>query len=483
MEKVNTTDYDVIVIGAGISGINAAYRLQTQAPGFSFTILEARDGMGGTWDFFKYPGIRSDSDLWTFGFPWAPWTEQRAIADGASIKAYIEHTAKTHHIDEKIQYHHKVIASDWSSDQQQWRLDVDVRGEQKQFHAKFVLFASGYYDYAKPLQTTINGIENFNGTVVHPQYWPSDLDYANKDTVIIGSGATAITLLPNLAEKASHVTMLQRSPGYILSLPNRGDDFVTAYLPQWLSYRINRLKALILPWLFYLYCTNFPASARKVVKKATLPRLPKGMEYVEPTYNPWEQRMCFSPDGDFYDALNSGKAEMVTGKIATMTADSIVLESGQKIHADIICTATGLKLQLAGGTNITVDGEKYSIPDKFMWKGVMLQDLPNAALVIGYTNASWTLGADATAQMVCRLLNNMRKQGNTSFVPRVPVEDKMKEAPVLNLNSTYVTKGKSELPKAGDKGQWKPRWTYFQDIYEARFGDVTTGLQFYRVAT
>jgi len=283
MANPPSPDFDVVVIGAGISGINAAYRLQTQAPNFSYTILEARNGMGGTWDFFKYPGIRSDSDLWTFGFPWAPWQEQRAIADGASIKAYIEKTAKDHGIDRKIQYGRKVVTADWSSDQQLWRLGVECQEGMKMMHAKFVLFGTGYYDYANPLPTTIKGLENFKGTLVHPQYWPSDLNYDDKNVVIIGSGATAITLLPNLAEKASHVTMVQRTPGYILSLPNRGDSYVNRYLPVWMSYRINRIMNLILPTLFVLFCRYFPKAAREIVRKRTTPLLPKGMEYQEPT--------------------------------------------------------------------------------------------------------------------------------------------------------------------------------------------------------
>lgn len=336
------------------------------------------------------------------------------------------------------------------------------------------------------MPTKINGLENFKGTVVHPQFWPSDLDYSNKNVVIIGSGATAITLLPNLAEKASHVTMLQRSPGYILSLPNRGDDWVTKYLPNWLSYRINRLKALTIPYLFFLFCRRFPQQARDIVRKRTIPLLPKNIPHdphFEPTYNPWEQRMCFCPDGDFYESLNNGKADIATGKIKAMTDDTVILESGQELKADVIVTATGLKIQLAGGAKIVIDGEPINIGTKFMWKGIMLQDMPNAAFCIGYTNASWTLGADAVAQTVCRLLNNMKKRGDTSFVPRLEDPESLSAQPTLNLNSTYVKEGKDAMPKAGDKGQWAARTNYFSDMWQARFGDVTTGLQFYRVST
>lgn len=486
-EKPSSTSFDVVIIGAGISGINAAYRVQTQLPGSSYTILEARGGIGGTWDFFRYPGIRSDSDLHTFGFPWRPWTEQRPIADGASIVNYIRETASAEGIDKHIQFHHKLITADWSSDEQAWRLAVDADGEKKYLHARFLILGTGYYDYAEPLRTTISGMENFKGTIVHPQFWPEDLDYAGKNIVVIGSGATAVTLLPSLAEKAAHVTMLQRSPGYLLTIPNHNTgSWARALLPAWLAHKVDRLRFMILPFLFYNFCRMFPNAARNILRSATVKQLPKTIPHdphFEPTYNPWDQRMCMCPDGDFYKALRQGTTSVATGHIKTITPNSVVLQSGQEIDADIIVTATGLKLQLAGGAMLSVDGQRINISDKFLWKGVMMQDLPNLAFVIGYTNASWTLGADATALLVCRLINYMKKNGATSATPRVANPEKLKSMPVLDLNSTYIAKAKGAMPKAGNMGPWKARSNYFVDYYNAKFGDINTGLEFKSVST
>ncbi|KAF2087587.1 FAD/NAD(P)-binding domain-containing protein [Saccharata proteae CBS 121410] len=485
MDNKIEVDYDVVIIGAGISGINAAYRVKTQCPTNSWAIFEARDAIGGTWDLFKYPGIRSDSDLHTFGFPWRPWTEQKAIADGASIAKYIRETAAAEGIDKKIHFKHKLSEMDWSSKTNTWTLDVDVDGVQKEYTARYVIMASGYYDYNEPLQASIPGLDNFKGTIIHPQFWPSDLDYADKNMVVIGSGATAVTLLPNLGEKAKHVTMLQRSPGYLLSLPSVSplDTLIRAVLPQSWSHVLIRMRFLVIGYLFFQFCRAFPSAARKVVKAATVKQLPKNVPHdphFEPSYNPWEQRLCICPDGDFYKSLHEGKCSVSTGHIRTITADTIELESGETIPADIIVTATGLKIQLAGGAKLSVDGNRINIGDKFLWKGVMLQDLPNAALVMGYTNASWTLGADATAQLVTRLINHMRVNNMAACVPRLEDEGSLKACPTLNLNSTYVKKAAGMMPKAGDKGPWQARKSYFSDVWNAKFGDVETGLQFYR---
>ncbi|EOD51198.1 putative flavin-containing monooxygenase-like protein [Neofusicoccum parvum UCRNP2] len=487
-EKPN--DYDVIIIGAGISGINAAYRIQTQMPeGTKYAILEARDNMGGTWDLFKYPGIRSDSDLHTFGFPFRPWSEQKAIADGASIVKYIKETAATYGIDQHIQYHHKLITANWSSDAQSWSLEVDGNGERKRFNSSFLLMATGYYDYHEPLATTIPGLEDFKGTIVHPQFWPEDLDYTNKKMVIIGSGATAITLLPVLAEKAKHVVMLQRSPGYIISLPTVSplDRITRAILPSFIAHSLIRWRFLVQGYLFFHFCRAFPNAARRLIRLGTLKQLPKGVSHdphFVPNYNPWEQRMCVCPDGDFYKSLQEGTSSIATGQIKTVSARGVELENGERLDdVDVIVTATGLKIQLAGGAKLFVDGEQVDPGTKFLWKGVMLQDVPNAAFVIGYTNASWTLGADATAQLCTRLINHMRSKGMTSAVPRIESPEDLEPMPVLNLNSTYVQKAQGVLPKAGDKGPWVARKSYFTDIWNAKFGDIKTGLQFYRVST
>lgn len=481
----NVEIHDVIIIGAGISGINAAYRMQSQLPGSEYTILEARHTLGGTWDLFKYPGIRSDSDLHTFGFQWMPWTENRPIADGESIKRYMDECTKHFGIDKKIQYNHKVLSGNWDSKEQTWVLELEVNGtERKQVRGRFVILGTGYYDYNEPLPTTIPGLQNFKGTIVHPQFWPSDLDYADKKVVVVGSGATAITLLPSLADKAKQVIQLQRSPSYILSLPNNAKQgWLTSFLPRWMQLRVERVRNLVFPFLFFRFCRAFPNAARNLIRLGTTKQLPKNIPHdphFEPTYNPWEQRMCLCPDGDFYAALKRGNAEIVTDTIQNIHDHGIDLASGNSIEdVDIIVTATGLKIQLAGGATWSVDGAPVNIPSKFLWRSVMLQDTPNLAFVIGYTNASWTPGADATAQLVARLLRDMKKAGQTSAVPRLDDSAaEMKSAPVLNLNSTYIKSAMDKLPKTGDKGPWVRRDNYFSDIWTAKHGDLKTGLEF-----
>ena len=472
-------DYDVVVVGAGISGINAGYRLQSEIKGCKYTIFEARDSMGGTWDLFKYPGLRSDSDLHTFGFPWRPWPKERAIADGASIKEYLVDTAAVFGIDKHIKYKHKTLSADWLSASQVWTLTVEHEGKQTCVSTRFMILCTGYYDYDKPLQTEIAGIDNFKGTKVHPQFWPQDLDYSGKRMVVVGSGATAVTLLPSLAEKASHVTMLQRSPGYLVALPGIDPTGALAkrWLPRWLAYRILRLKFLILPFLFFKFCRAYPHTARRLLKRRTQRLLPPDVPispHFEPKYNPWEQRLCIAPDGDFYKALHQGKTSVRTGHIQTMTPNSIFLEDGTEIPADVIVTATGLKVLFAGGISIFIDGERMDVTSKFLWKGVMLQDLPNAAFVLGYTNASWTLGSDATALHCCRLIKHMRTHGQSSSVPRVNHENQgaaeIQARSPFNLSSTYVKRAEKEMPKAGDRGPWRSRTTYFWDLWEARYG-------------
>ncbi|GAB7352662.1 hypothetical protein MBLNU459_g3027t1 [Dothideomycetes sp. NU459] len=488
-DKSSENIFDVVIIGAGISGINAAYRLQEQAPDRTYTILEARHALGGTWDLFKYPGIRSDSDLHTFGFPFYPWTEERAIADGPSIKRYMETTAATFGIDQKIQYHHKLLAADWSTDQQGWSLTVDASGENKFFHSKFVIFCSGYYDYNEALPAQIPGIDKFEGPVIHPQFWPEDLDYENKEVVIIGSGATAITLLPNLAEKAKNVIMLQRSPTYIVSIPqvNGLSYYARRLLPLNWAYKFTRLQFLILPFLFFKFCKSFPNAARKQLKKGAAKQLPKDYPLepnFEPKYSPWDQRLCVSPNGDFYQCIREGKAEVVTAHIKQVTEKTISLEgSDRKLQPDIIVTATGLKLLMAGGAQISVDKTPITISDKHLWKGIMLQDVPNAAIVVGYTNASWTLGADATAQFVTRLLNKMKNEGISQATPTLDASSKMGNQSILNLNSTYVVKAKGDLPKAGDRAPWLPRSHYLTDLWESKYGNISQDMLFSRIST
>lgn len=475
--------HDVVIIGAGISGINAAYRLQCRLPDYSYTILEARDSLGGTWDLFNYPGIRSDSDLHTFGFPWQPWPKDNDIADGPSIKKYMHDTAAKHGIDRHIQFQKRVTSCDWSSKQQLWRLTIEVHGRTEIQHGRFLIIGTGYYDYKNPLPAIIPGIENFKGKVVHPQFWPEDLDYADKKVIIIGSGATAVTLLPNLAEKAKVVTMLQRSPSYVASRP-MSDPMVNLakrWLPSGLALSFARWKNLLFGYALVWWCRAFPQAARRMLKSVTVKQLPKTIPHnpnFEPSYNPWEQRLCLCPDGDFFEALRKGKGDVVTGHIKTMTANTIVLESGQELDADIIITATGLKVQLVGGATVSVDGTAISLGNKFIWRGTMIQDIPNAFVITGYTDASWTPGADATSRLITRLLSHMKGRGMVAATPRLAHPERLKPVPLLNLSSTYLRVATDVLPQSSSTGPWKAKSNYFVDMYYALFGNITDGLEF-----
>jgi len=481
--------FDVLIIGAGISGINSAYRLQEGLPDYSYAILEGREEIGGTWSLFKYPGIRSDSDLHTFGFPWDPWKEDRAIADAPSILNYVKTTAARHGIDKHVRYSHKVEHMNWSSEQQHWQLDVTVNGsEKKTFYSRFLLLGTGYYDYKTPLQSKIPGIENFKGTVVHPQFWPENLDYADKKVVIIGSGATAVTLLPNMVDKVKRITMLQRSPGYFLPIPltEPVDQLIKKVLPESWAYTLIRIRFMLVSFLFFQFCRLFPKQGIKVLRKGTEKALPPNIPFdphFVPKYKPWEQRMCITPGGDFFAALRTGKADVVTDTIETVTANGITLKSGQTLDADIIITATGLKIQFGGGATVSVDNQPFQLSQKYTWRGAMLQDLPNLTFVFGYTNASWTLGADATAQLWVRILKSMRDKNMTSVVPRMSENEGVLNVPFLNLNSSYIQAAEKDLPRGGDRGPWKPRSSFLKDIWFARFGDIQTGLHFTRVST
>ncbi|GIC92541.1 flavin-containing monooxygenase [Aspergillus udagawae] len=475
-------DYDIIIVGAGISGINAAYRIQSQFPNYRYAILEARNAIGGTWDLFKYPGIRSDSDLFTFGFSWNPWNQNNPIAEGASISKYMRDTAAQYGIDKHIHFQHRLLAADWSSADSVWKLAIDHEGEPKSYTARFVIFGTGYYNYNEPLAADVPGLGQFQGKVIHPQFWPEDLDYTGKKVVIIGSGATAVTLLPKMAEKAAKVTMLQRSPTYILALPNHQSSLLSWILPNTVNRKLQRLRWIITSRLFFLFCQTFPWMARLLLKLSVVRQLPKNVPHdphFKPRYNPWDQRLCICPDGDFFKSLHTGHADVKTDTIRQVTANGIELNSGDFLDADIIVTATGLKLQIAGGTSITVDGEKQRVSDKYLWNGVMLQDLPNASFVIGYTNASWTLGADATALFVCRLLKWMERHHKVAATPRLnPVLGRqMQPRRLLNLNSTYVAAAEKDLPKAADRGPWQPRDNYLSDLMFAKYGRLDEGLE------
>ncbi|KAI3318855.1 FAD/NAD(P)-binding domain-containing protein [Xylariaceae sp. AK1471] len=480
----DSLDFDVVIVGAGISGINGAYRVQTQGPpGMKYVILESRDSIGGTWDLFHYPGIRSDSDIFTFGLPWSPWGTTESMASGDRIKDYLIRSAQSAGIDQHICYRHKVEAADWQSARQCWELKVSVPGKDKPaiFRSRFLLLGTGYYDYETPLETVIPGIENFKGKVIHPQFWPEDYDYTGKDVVIIGSGATAVTILPTITDKAKHATMLQRSPGYVFSLPT--SSFFTrllfAILPATMAHTFNRLLWAFKSTLTTMFCKTFPELAKKFIRRETVRQLPPDIKWdphFKPRYNPWDQRFCACMNGDFFAALRSGKASVVTDKIKTVTANSIELESGAALHPDVIVTATGLKLKFGGGIQFSLDGENFNVSDKFAWKAAMLQDVPNLLFMTGYEDASWTLGAEVSVQLFLRLLRVMEQKKANVVVPKASAPA-MDEKPMMSLSSTYVTTAGKVFPKGGT-GHWGPKTNYFADMLGAKWGNVTQDLVF-----
>ena len=478
-------DLDVLVVGAGISGINAAYRIQSQFPNTRYAVLEARSSVGGTWDLFRYPGIRSDSDLFTFGFPWNPWNQPQPIAEGSAILQYIKQSAAQTGVDQHIRFHHQVTAADWSSEHQRWTLSVELQRPQQQpqqlqLTTRFLVWSTGYYNYHQPLPADIPGLERFQGQTIHPQFWPEQLDYRGKKIVIIGSGATAVTLLPTLAQQAAHTTMLQRSPTYIVSVPNgSARAWYSRWLPDGLYRRWKRYSWILTARLFFLVCQTFPGFMKRALRRRASEQLPARIPvdpHFTPRYNPWDQRVCFSPDGDFYQSLRDGTADVKTDTIRQVVGHGIELASGETLPADIIITATGLQLEMSGAARVAVDGRPIHPPDHYVWRSMMLNDVPNSVFIIGYTNASWTLGADATARFICRLLHLLRARRASSVVPRL--DGPVQPVRLMNLQSTYMTRAESALPKAGDRAPWRPRESYYADSLFVDYGDVTGALEF-----
>lgn len=475
--------FDVVIIGAGISGINAAYRIQDDGPSdLTYAILEARDSIGGTWDLFKYPGIRSDSDIFTFGFPWNPWKHSETLASGGMIKDYMIESARSAGINHHICYNHSVSEANWRSDKRMWELKVTRLGDKKpvSFQARFVLLGTGYYNYETPMETTIPGIENFEGKVIHPQFWPEDYDYTNKDVVVIGSGATAVTIVPSMADKVKRITMLQRSPGYIFPLPGHSHftTIISTLLPLSVAYFFNRLLWLFKSYISNYFCRSCPGLAKRIIKSVTINQLPPSVSWdphFKPRYNPWDQRLCASLNGDFFAAIRSGKADIVTDNIKTVTAKTIELQSGTTLHPDVIITATGLKLRFGGGINFKVNNRPVVVSDRYAWRALMLQDVPNLFFIFGYENASWTLGADVAAQFFVRISNKMKNCGYTVVVPQLDTSKGMQTKPMMSLNSTYLKNAGSILPKGG-AGQWSPKSNYFLDMAGAKWGDVVSDL-------
>ena len=489
MQPQGRVDYDVVIVGAGISGITFAYRLQERNPKLSYCILERRDELGGTWSFFKYPGLRSDSDMHTFGFPWAAWTGPKPLADGSAIAEYMRQAVVDKGIDQRIKVRHKVEQLSWSSKRTCWTIDAIVNDtDYVTLSSRFVLLATGYFDYEQPLRAHVPGIEQFRGNVVHPQFWPEDLSVKEKNVAIIGSGATAITLLPALAREAKHTTIVQRSPSYILSIPveDQFERTMRAHLPVALASRLIRLKWIMFPIMFRKLCLWFPNAARRFMRKTTMAELGTGESldpHFNPRYNPFEQRMCMCPDGDFYQCLRDGRGSIKTGSIDEVTQTSIKLNSGEELRPDIIVTATGLQLRLGGGIKMLVDGTLVHIPDKHVWRGLMLEDIPNLTFSFGYLDAAWTLGVDISAQMTCRLLKQMEIDNVAAIVPEMNGKDKCKVSEIrfMPLKSTYVEKGLSALPKLADRSQWRQRSTYLWEVLALRFADIRTDLRWIKV--
>lgn len=468
---------DVLIIGAGISGIGAGYHLKANSPGKSFAILEGRETMGGTWDLFKYPGIRSDSDMYTLGYSFRPWTDPKAIADGPSILKYVKDTAREHGIDKHIRFSHKVISADWSTPDALWHIKAE-RGPKKEpvsFTANFLFMCGGYYNYDEAFTPEFEGREDFKGEVIHPQFWPEDMDYSGKKVVVIGSGATAMTLVPSMTDKAEHVTMLQRTPTYVVSRPGTDAfaNFMRKYLPSKLAYGITRWKNVLFGMYFYRMCMTKPAKVKDYLLGMIREEL--GEEEVKkhftPTYNPWDQRLCLVPDSDLYEALKSGKASAVTDHIDRFTEGGIKLKSGETLDADIIVTATGLKLQVWNGLDVSVDGKLMTAADTMAYKGFMYSGIPNMASSFGYTNASWTLKCDLTCEYVCRLLNHMDAKGLDQATPSF-TEGDVEVEPWLDLKSGYVQRAMESFPKQGSKTPWKLHQNYAKDLVMLRFGSL-----------
>ncbi|KAI2467068.1 FAD/NAD(P)-binding domain-containing protein [Annulohypoxylon bovei var. microspora] len=479
MEK----EYDFIIIGAGLSGVNAAYRLKTLLPECSYTILEAREEIGGTWSFFKFPGVRSDSELTLLGLPWRPWKHEMDMADAALILDYIQDAARDEGIDKKIQFSHRVTGANWSSEEQHWTLSVLAGDVKKEYSAKFLLACTGYYDYAKPLQAEIPGIENFRGTVAHPQFWPKDLYYADKKVIIIGSGATAATMVPAMAKTASQVTMLQRSPSYVMSLPrsNRVNVWLKKHLPERIAHSINWWLSLFFENLFIYFSITFPNQMRKILTKEMKAQFPDNVDvdvHFNPKYNPWDQRVNMCPDGEFFKAFHRGNCDVVTDRIKTVTEDGILTESGKKLEADIIVTATGLHLHLFGGIIPTVDGESVDIGTRYCWRGAMLSGLPNAGTVTGYTTTSWTIGADACVKLLFKVWKHMKKVGATSVVPVHAQDDLHSSKPVVAHSSTYFVMAQSRFPRVTGESPWYGRKNVYYDWFKLWFGSMTKGLEY-----
>ncbi|RIV41573.1 flavin-containing monooxygenase [Micromonospora radicis] len=477
---------DVLIVGAGLSGIGAACQLRRRCPDKTFAVLEAREAIGGTWDLFRYPGLRSDSDMFTLGYSFAPWRAPKAIAAGSTILDYLRRVADEHDVTRHVRFRHRVVRAEWSSRQARWTVLVrrDDTAETVTLTCAFLYACTGYYRYDTGHTPRFTGQERFAGRIVHPQHWPADLDHAGRTVVVIGSGATAVTLVPALARRAARVTMLQRSPTYVLALPARDAlaDRLRRHLPAGWAYRLIRSKNVLLLTANYQLSRRAPGLVRRLLRRSVARRLPAGFDvdrHFAPRYDPWDQRLCVDPDGELFAALADGRAEVVTDTVDRFTADGIRLTSGAHLPADVVVTATGLELLALGGMTLRVDDVDVDLPRTVAYKGLMLSGVPNFAMTLGYTNASWTLKADLVAGYVCRLLRHLDRTGTRVVTPLAPTDGY--RAPLIGLSSGYVRRGVAALPRQGRRAPWRLHQNYPLDLLRLRYGRLTDpGVRFSR---
>ena len=467
---------DIIIVGAGLSGVGAACHLERKNPDKSYIIFEARDELGGTWSLFKYPGIRSDSDMYTFGFSFKTWDNPKSFADAPNILKYLNEAASEYKIKDKIKYQTKVLSANFDTQNKLWSITTkDKNGNEEIYHSRFLFSCTGYYNYDEGYTPNFNGMENFQGKIIHPQHWPENLDYKNKRVVVIGSGATAVTIVPEMADETSKITMLQRSPTYVGAFPNNDKyaELFKKYFPKKIAHKLIRFKNIFVQILFFQACKIWPNYMKKLLINAAQKKLGDfpAKPHFEPNYNPWDQRFCVAPDGDLFKVIRSGKANVITDKIDSFYKTGIKLASGKNLEADIIISATGLKLLAFGGSKITIDNAEYNPAEAITYKGLMLSGLPNCIFFAGYTNASWTLKSDLTSEYASRLFKLMDKEKYSFFMPKVENQN-MNISPLLNLNSGYIHRSSHLFPKQGSKLPWKLYQNYFLDYKMLRINNI-----------